>query len=559
MTKAKTPLPPGCSEVKSSTDTKKKHYRCPILGWSVGMELRRCSFHDRRKRLAEHIANGTHIFNIPRKNDEGFPKDFTLKEKIGNKDQIQITIMRALAVLASNLNISAKKATSDKMEDFIYLLLKIGIKLKTTLKDQSLIVQDIFHMQNINKITDYIRMAGEEACRNVLPLFNEKFTCLEMDSGTVHKLKAINYVISIPEDETLKPFLYNLTPNNNFDSYLYSITTDSILKELFEKKIYICGILVDNLKCQTKGLEIMKKVSDNPLFHSIYIVHCFCHLTSLVFVNTLNHNSHLSILVNSVKNIVTILRKNSAKTFIGKKCPSIVETRWLYLHDILIFIDNFKDEVKTLLITTNENQLLEKLPEILELINIIKPLRYFCNAMEKNNSICSVFPYVIEMINYFRKQTFKYVKDIFVDIFTNLIARIKTNNFDLVLCSFLLSAQGRMYFRQRYSISVKEFFPNERHYKYPSLFESDDDYPGYDTVEESSLRLFLENTIQNSESNAIDLHNSEPQLPNDDECSELYKNYHKYFEELKKSKFEEILNMDLFANAKMITENVLKD
>lgn len=58
---------------------------------------------------------------------------------------------------------------------------------------------------------------------------------------------------------------------------------------------------------------------------------------------------------------MTILRKNSAKTFIGKKCPSIVETRWLYLHDILIFIDNFKDEVKTLLITTNENQLLEKL------------------------------------------------------------------------------------------------------------------------------------------------------------------------------------------------------
>ena len=172
-------------------------------------------------------------------------------------------------------------------------------------------------------------------------LFNilkNKYTNLEMDSGTVSKLRVIHYVISLTEDSNIKPFLYNLTENVNFDHLCYSNITNLILTELFDKNIYITSIIVDNLKCQTKGLELMKSVSENPLIKAIYIVHCFCHLTSLVFVNTLNNNSHLAQLVNSIKEIVTILRKSSSKSFIGKTCPTIVQTRWLYLHEILIFI-----------------------------------------------------------------------------------------------------------------------------------------------------------------------------------------------------------------------------
>lgn len=43
--KPTTPLPPGFSAVEGKENSKKKHYRCPKLGWSVSMELRRCFYH----------------------------------------------------------------------------------------------------------------------------------------------------------------------------------------------------------------------------------------------------------------------------------------------------------------------------------------------------------------------------------------------------------------------------------------------------------------------------------------------------------------------------------
>lgn len=60
-----TPLPPGCTPVECKDDPSKKHYRCPKFGWSVNMELRRCSFQHRRAQLAAHIKKGDHFFDIP--------------------------------------------------------------------------------------------------------------------------------------------------------------------------------------------------------------------------------------------------------------------------------------------------------------------------------------------------------------------------------------------------------------------------------------------------------------------------------------------------------------
>ena len=58
--------------------------------------------------------------------------------------------------------------------------------------------------------------------------------------------------------------------------------------------------------------------------------------------------------------------------------------------------------------------------------------------MESNYSICSVGQYIQELIATFRAEKFLLIEDIFIEIFTNCIARIKTNNFDLVLCSYFL-------------------------------------------------------------------------------------------------------------------------
>lgn len=556
--KAKTPLPPGCTKVIVDNDPTKVHYRCPVVGWSVHMELRRCSFNERRARLAEHIKKGKHIFNIPREKDEDFPPILKIGEKILSDEQLQHSIMRAVGIISASLNISANKTVDGKMEEFIHFLINLGIKLRTQFPQRYLDVNELFQMPSINQVTAYIRIAGDEAKSNAVQIYNSKFVSLEMDSGTVKKLKNIHYVISVPGESFNKPFLYALIENENFDYLRYSIATVSVLKELFDKNIYVSAIIVDNLKSQTNGLEFMKETSENPLIKNIYIVHCFCHLISLVFVNVLEHNSHLGKLVNSIKALVSILRKSSSKTFIGKLCPTIVETRWLYLYEILTFFAQFENDIKTILISINEDEILSQLPEILELINIIKPLRYFCDAMESNYSICSVGQYIQEIIANFRKQKFLYIEDIFKDIFVNFIARIKSNNFDLVICSYFLSPSGRNYFRNRYKNSVSFFIPNEKFFSYPSLFEKDSYQKNTQIIDDISYQLFLENTLNNSESQEISLLNSEPATSqNDGEVSKLFVSYREYYNSLKKEKFEDIINIDLFSDMRDITERVL--
>lgn len=74
--------------------------------------------------LKKTTGSSYHIFDIPRNKDPILPKKICVNNKIINDEQIKHSIMRALALITSSLNISAY---SSKMEDFIYFLLKLGV------------------------------------------------------------------------------------------------------------------------------------------------------------------------------------------------------------------------------------------------------------------------------------------------------------------------------------------------------------------------------------------------------------------------------------------------
>lgn len=77
--------------------------------------------------LKKTTGSSYHIFDIPRNKDPILPKKLCVNNKIINDEQIRLLIMRALAPITFFLNISAKKACSCKIEDFIYFLLKLGV------------------------------------------------------------------------------------------------------------------------------------------------------------------------------------------------------------------------------------------------------------------------------------------------------------------------------------------------------------------------------------------------------------------------------------------------
>lgn len=78
-------------------------------------------------------------------------------------------------------------------------------------------------------------------------MLNDKYINLEIDSGTFSHLNAVHFVISITEDNTIKPFLFKLVENTNFDHLNYFQSTSEVLNELLDKNIHICSIIVDNL------------------------------------------------------------------------------------------------------------------------------------------------------------------------------------------------------------------------------------------------------------------------------------------------------------------------
>lgn len=154
-------LPPGCTEVTSETDSHKQ-YRCPELGLSIEMELRRCSYQGRRYNLAKHIEKNRHTFNIPRDKDPDFPVTFITHNKIQNEEQIQRIIMKELALLSGFLNISSNKSASKQMEKVEHFVIDIGCQLHKNFPSSSLSPKDIFKMPNINKFIDYTKMAASE-------------------------------------------------------------------------------------------------------------------------------------------------------------------------------------------------------------------------------------------------------------------------------------------------------------------------------------------------------------------------------------------------------------
>ena len=201
------------------------------------MELRRCTFHDRRYRLAEHIKKGKHSFDRPRCQDKEFPPSFVVDNKIESKEQLQMVITRALAILAGSLNISTNKVTSKQMESFIRFILGLGIQIHTNFPQNTLNPKDIFNIFYAKAFNDYLRLTSEEIHKNSIELLKNKYVNLEIDSGTVKKLNVIHYIVSVVDDPYIKPYLLKLQKNNHSDFTDYCAYTRECVNLLLDNNI----------------------------------------------------------------------------------------------------------------------------------------------------------------------------------------------------------------------------------------------------------------------------------------------------------------------------------
>lgn len=158
------------------------------------------------------------------------------------------------------------------------------------------------------------------------------------------------------------------------------------------------------------------------------------------------------------------------------------------------------------------------------------------------------------MVVYYRHGDFHLITDIFHELYTVLIARLKSNNFDLVITSYFLSAGGRAHFRLKNKESVSQYNPNETIYEYPILMSENVILEQEKLDNNSSIRQFLDDSIHNLDSECNDANILEA---DENEESILYQNFKSIYSQIKKVKFESLLNSSLFDDMNEIAEKFI--
>lgn len=113
------------------------------------------------------------------------------------------------------------------------------------------------------------------------------------------------------------------------------------------------------------------------------------------------------------------------------------------LYDVLQFIIENSDDISLLM----EDEEIFQIDEFKQLFNLVMPLRFFVQKRESNNLICCIGKYLYEMFEYLKYANFQLISDIYETIYVVLLARFKSNNFDLIITSYFFSLAGRSHFR----------------------------------------------------------------------------------------------------------------
>ena len=211
---------------------------------------------------------------------------------------------------------------------------------------------------------------------------------------------------------------------------------------------HICGIQLDHLPAQAKGLIECLNTSPHPLAKSISIVFCLAHAINLVFIHCLKNSSLFGDLIQQIIAIIPILRTPKAIQLIGLKCPLAVTSRWLYILDPLRFILKHRNTINLLLDPDSQIPL-----SFSYLYAILLPLRAFQNWAEKTSSaLWELLPIATQIIQQFTK-TAEILDESYYpllqEVVSRFIARIIGNYYRIAATSLSFSSFGRYILRSQ--------------------------------------------------------------------------------------------------------------
>jgi hypothetical protein len=420
-------------------------WRCGHTKQGIDGKWRRCSFRTRKER----IQNGhTHEYRISRENDPDFPRDFDQKQADVNFHMIQKEFLGLSATAAAQMNISARTAASDTMFNFCKGMMSLGIR--TYLADHSFRPEILQPFCDKTVAQEMLKVADDVFMRRIDSIAEDiKFVNIYADAGTVLSFHTVHALIGNPHYPNSMTH-FDSFENRNYDSTDYESFFQGIVNKARGVTLEVCSVVIDNLPAQFLGLsDFLQTVSGKGIIH----VPCFCHMTNLVFTYALK-SQHFARWMIRIRGLVGEFRSDVACTFLGRRCPGLVETRWCYVVDCLHFLLKKRDDVAAALIGWEQ----EPMPKEFEYVyQILLPLKLFSLAMEENGRcLCDVIPLVNELIHEYSIIEGLIGKSEEIQRLLNFVtahffARLYVNSWGETQTAYLLSPAGRQSFRATYT------------------------------------------------------------------------------------------------------------
>jgi hypothetical protein len=164
------------------------------------------------------------------------------------------------------------------------------------------------------------------------------------------------------------------------------------------RKIIISVVVINNFRVQTSGFALFQ--ADNPEYAAIIHVHCFAHMLNLVVSSSRNLDA-FSYLVGRLFPLQMILQKHTARIFLGKMCPSLIPTQWLYMVDVLDFLTENHLQINSYLVIQHDSDwsIPRSIPkEFFELHAILLLFKIMLLAVESRNcTLSEIVPLVREV------------------------------------------------------------------------------------------------------------------------------------------------------------------
>ena len=276
-----------------------------------------------------------------------------------------------------------------------------------------------------------------------------KFINIACDSGTVLGKTVIHALLTNPHHQSF-PMVLKICENDHFNAESYYLLFNALCEECIAQELIVCGVIIDNLRAQVRGLEeMLETFKDDPYKASVIYVPCFAHMTSLVFIHTIKKSSYFARIVNDIKSLANILRRPAAREELVETCEAICETRWLYIVDTLMWTFDRKDKLNAFLVASDNNTSgFENLPDEWECcLEILKPLKYFTYSVESSD--CSLWEVKVLVENVMgtwselSSHVLRTLPPMFAIIVSEFVSLLKKNAYHEVITSYCLTELGR--------------------------------------------------------------------------------------------------------------------